>query len=191
MIILDQDGTGPGNARGASNRMTLAQPGVYGTSLALSWHIVFDLTLNPPEETAILTCSDGTADPFFGYTVATGGGRIAVGAYKEVGASNLGHVCIFEQVGGNWTQTALVGAFEGYASDELPEVAMDNGDLLVVGFSTEGNGGTVTVYEWDETAGYQLLQVLTNPGYQGIGDSFGRSVDIHCSTIIGEHYLFA
>ena len=91
--------------------------------------------------------ADLTVGTNYGWSVATAGDRIAVGAPRMDGK---GAVYVFEpDGGGGWSETKLV-ASDGEQNDRFGwAVAMADNRIAVAGF------GGVYVYDWDGTRGWQ------------------------------------
>ena len=79
-----------------------------------------------------LTGSDADVAERFGWSVATDGNEVAIGADKD---DSLGSVYVFEKQNGTWTETARLRNSQGL-SKFGDEVALQNGTLLA---GTEAN----------------------------------------------------
>ncbi len=142
---------------------------------------VFERTARGWIETAKLTASDAIVDGQFGWSVASDGQRIAIGALsaKDAGVSS-GAVYIFERVHNAWTQTAKLfdpllptGAQYGRSLDLM-------GDVLAVGAANDAATSTVpgTVYVYRHTLLGWSMEARMTPRNSGPFDMFGASVSL-------------
>lgn len=99
---------------------------------------VYPLVVDPIVQLAELTAANGTADAFWGYSVAMTGNMVVVGSPNATVGSNLdqGAVYVFVKPASGWTnmtQTALLTASDGAAGDGLGSSVSSNGNMIVAG----------------------------------------------------------
>ena len=146
-------------------------------------------------QTARLTASDGAANAYFGYSVATSGNTVVVGAPQAAvsGNSAEGATYVFTQPAAGWTsmiQTATLTASDGAADDEFGcSVAID-GDAVVVGSpdaTVDGNFAAGAAYVFVEpAAGWaSMTQTAELTASDGAAmANFGQAVSISGNTIV-------
>jgi len=138
---------------------------------------------------AHLTAADGTADDWFGDSVALVGDTALIGAsHDDVGANwNQGSAYVFTRSESTWTQQAHLTAPDGAYDDRLGESVALDGDTALVSASLDDIGandhqGSAYLFagagaEWEFQA--QLTSSDGNPD-----DSFGFSVGISGDTAV-------
>jgi hypothetical protein len=136
--------------------------------------------------------TDDPRDAWFGYSVAVSGTVAVVGAPGDkTRGLGTGAAYVFEQSGGNWTQTARLEDAAGSPQDFLGRGVAVDGDVIVIGAEAGGdpsslNTGIALVFErpqgvWTETA--RLL-----PASVAVGSQLGHDVDVRGDTIVvGAH----
>ena len=94
-------------------------------------------------QAAKLTASDGTANAYFGNSVAVDGDTMVVGAYKDVndGVAS-GSVYVFTRQSGVWSEVAKLTASDGAAGDNFGESVAVDGDTVVVGARYDDDKGS-------------------------------------------------
>eukprot|EP00127_Corallochytrium_limacisporum_P006009 Clim_evm86s215 gene=Clim_evmTU86s215 len=125
-----------------------------------------------------LKASDGTPFDFFGWSVSMS----ADGTYVVVGAAGgtSGSVYMFQDDGGNWTQTKKLTASDGAAWDLFGcavSISADGKRVAVGAFRDDDNGassGSVYVYDDDATNGFTKLA----PSNGAAGAYFGNAVSM-------------
>jgi hypothetical protein len=91
---------------------------------------------------AKLTASDGSADDFFGESVAISGDYVIVGAAGDDDkGEQSGSAYIFHRNGSSWTQTAKLTARDGAAHDFFGESVAISGDYVIVGAAGDDDKG--------------------------------------------------
>jgi len=139
---------------------------------------IFDLDGN---QLAKLTASDGAADDEFGFSVAAGSGRIAVGAVvDDDNFSNSGSVYIFDLDGNELTK---ITASDAAASDLFGfSVAAGCGRIVVGAYASDSagsNSGSAYIFDLD---GNQLSKITASDAAPG--DYFGWSVAVGSGRIV-------
>ncbi len=147
----------------------------------------------------------------FGVAVALSGNTLAVGAYREDGASagvggsqnnnlleNAGAVYLFERVGGVWNQSAYLKASNPGLRDEFGARVALSGDLLVVGAEREDGGasgvngpqnlGKATLsgaaYVFRRDTGSWVQEAYLKASSPSGGDLFGGSVAVSGNRVL-------
>lgn len=133
---------------------------------------------------AVLTAADGAAGDEFGFAVSITGSTITVGApERSVNGVVGGTVYVFENSGGNWTQTAelttptagFFGSSVSVRNDTLvagAPYALINGQQLGAVYVFVNNGGT-----WTQQAVLTAADALNDEG-------FGSSVSVDGTNIV-------
>jgi len=123
----------------------------------------------------------------FGYSVSmsSDGTRVAIGApYNDGTASDAGHVRVYAESGGTWTQVGLdidgeaAYDYSGYSvsmSSDGTRVAIGAPFNALFDRSPDSNAGHVRVYA---ESGGTWTQVGTDIDGEAAGDSFGQSVSM-------------
>lgn len=105
--------------------------------------------LDPINETAKLTASDGAANDQFGYSVSLDGTNIAIGS-PSAGAH--GAVYMFSKPFSGWTSMTEQSKLKGLAPESNAYLGLSvdlKGDILAAGVpgTSSGNGGEIYVYK--------------------------------------------
>ena len=137
-----------------------------------------------------LTASDAAADQEFGNAVAVIGDTIAVGEHFADLPSNseAGAVYIFRRTGTVWAQTQKLIPVGGVIlGDHFGEAVAVSGDKLVVGAAGADipETGAGSVYVFVDTGGSYIQQDKLSIAGGKNGDSFGFSVAISGTTLVG------
>jgi FG-GAP repeat/Carboxypeptidase regulatory-like domain len=134
---------------------------------------------------AILTADDGTAQDFFGTSVAISGDKVIVGAtFDDVGANlDQGSAYIFVRSENRWSQQARLTADNGAAFDNLGNCVAISGDTVIVGayFADVGgnaNQGSAYIFARSDERWIQEAQFTANTAL------FGNSVAIDGDTAV-------
>lgn len=113
----------------------------------------------------------------FGVAIDLEGDTLVVGARAEsVNGSQTGAVHVFQRTAGVWTRTETLGPASPSVSMAFGESASLDGDRMLIGAPTGGNGGTVHLFErspagWVEA--YEFSAADTAPN-----DVFGRETGV-------------
>ena len=143
------------------------------------------------KEAAKLTASDGAKDDHLGYSVATDGDTVVVGAPA---ASSPGTAYLFVKPGGGWSSTAAftakLTASDGTKGDQLGYSVSVNGDTVVGGARSakvDANARQGAMYVFTKLKDGWTHQTqsfkLTAPG-GGAEDGLGSAVGITGHTIV-------
>lgn len=148
---------------------------------------VFTSTKNGWVQQAKLTASDGTADDFFGFSVALDGDTLVVGASSDsVNFDNQGSAYVFTRSGKKWTEEAkLVASDPAYLDLFGSSVAVDGDTALVGAFRdtvTFGGQGSAYVFTRSGTSWSQEAKLAASDG--GFLDFFGVSVALQEDTAV-------
>lgn len=138
-----------------------------------------------------ITASDGASYDYFGFSVAVDANIIVVGARCDSDAGSCsGSAYVFENVDGEWVETAKLTADDGTASDYFGYAVACTGTQVLVGAygdDDHGSGsGSAYVFEkingvWNQSAKISPDDGLTNA-------YFGRAVSISSnSALIGAY----
>ena len=136
----------------------------------------------------------------FGYSVATEGGALAIGApFQGLPASLFGEgdggVYVFQQIGHSWVEQSLLKATRATPEARFGHAVALSGDTMVVGAPNEGAtpGGPATkgtgvgagaAYVFVREAGVWVEKSTLRASNAGTGDRFGWSVGISGDTIV-------
>ncbi len=128
-----------------------------------------------------LTASDGSANDFYGYSVAIDGDVAVVGAYGDVdGDFYSGSAYIYRWNGVSWQETKLT-ASDGIGGAFGWSVAID-GDTVAIGAKGNNDGaGGVYIYRWNGVSWYE--NKITAVDGEAM-DHFGASVAIDGNSLI-------
>src|ERR1700686_3289294 len=149
---------------------------------------VYPLRVDPLfTQTKKLTASDAVANDRFGYSVATNGDTVVVGAYGK--NSNTGAAYIFEgNQGGakNWGQVKILTPSDAAANDRFGwSVAIDVDTVVVGALVKDSNRGAAYIFERNQggTENWGQVKKLTASDAAG-GDLLGSSVSIKADTVV-------
>ena len=128
----------------------------------------------------------------FGYCVDVSGNRIAVGAPGDSpGATSSGSVFIFEKIGSEWTQTAVLSPSDPASFDQFGYSVSLDGDRLIAGsFEDDDNGfssGSAYIFEFNAGSWSQVAKLIASDGLDN--DYFGISVSISDTIAVCGAYL--
>ena len=160
---------------------------------------VYPLRVDPLfTQTKKLTASDAAADDRFGYSVATNGDTVVVGAYGknwQPGAPPIfdpisrGAAYIFERNQGgaeNWGQVKILTPSDAAANDRFGwSVAIDVDTVVVGALVKDSNRGAAYIFKRNQggAENWGQVQKLTASDAAG-GDNFGSSVSINADTVV-------
>ncbi|MBC7850244.1 MAG: hypothetical protein H7Y31_10935 [Chitinophagaceae bacterium] len=126
----------------------------------------------------------GAANDQFGRSVAISGNHCVIGAHlDDFGAMiDKGSASFFRYNGTNWILTQKSADPAGGGGDKFGTSVSMSGNNVVIGAFEDGIGsaayqGSVTVYHYNGTTGWDLVQTITDANGAG-GDNFGVSVSI-------------
>jgi hypothetical protein len=143
---------------------------------------------------AQLTAGDGTANDYFGTSVAVSGDTAVVGAYDDTVGANAGQgsAYVFTRSGTSWSQQAQLTAGDGAANDNFGySVALD-GNTAVVGAYADTVGantyqGSAYVFTRSGTSWSQQAKLTAGDG--AALDYFGISVAVSGDTAVVGAYV--
>jgi hypothetical protein len=138
---------------------------------------------------AKLTASDGTANVYFGASVAISGTSVIVGAISANGGSTNGSgaAYIFIRSGTNWTQQAKLSASDGATGDGFGGSVGISGANAIVGASFDTVGansqqGSAYIFVRGGTIWTEEQRLIASDG--AANDRFGGSVAVSGTTAI-------
>lgn len=161
-----------------------ADAGMNGSGVQTGVAYVFTRSGNTWTETTRLESASSFFGAQFGMSVSVSGGTIVVGAPNEVvGSVHQGAAHVFQNIGGTWSEVALLAADDGESGNTLGKDVRVCGQRIFAGssnFSEGSNSAEGAVYEWDETNGVWTSQgefTLPPPGRSNayFGDHLGVS----------------
>ena len=134
-----------------------------------------------------LTASDAAANDRFGYSVATNGDTVVVGAYGK--NSNTGAAYIFERNHGgaeNWGQVQKLTASDAAVNDQFGRsVAIDVDTVVVGAWLKNSNTGAAYIFERNQGGAENWGQVKKLTANDAAAfDDFGSSVSINADTVV-------
>jgi hypothetical protein len=139
-------------------------------------------------QTAKLTANDASAGDLFGYTVASSGETVVVGAPTDDAAGpEAGAAYIYYWDGRRWRQTAKLTASDAAAFDQFGYAVGISGETVVVGAvqgddGTEQEAGAAYIYRWDGRRWHQTAKLTAREA--AARSLFGWSVAISGETIV-------
>jgi uncharacterized repeat protein (TIGR01451 family) len=156
--------------------LIMGAPNNVGTGGSLSGAVyVFNGNGNTWAPGQKLTAQDARPFDNFGFSLATDGSTILVGApFHDGSAGNSGAAYVFDRSSGSWSQQARLTASDGAADDEYGSAVSVSGQALVVGARAgDVNGmrdaGSAYVYE-KSGGGWKEVTHLFG---EAAGDRFG------------------
>jgi hypothetical protein len=138
-------------------------------------------TRTAPTGEVKITASDAAGSDIFGYSVAVGSGRIAVGAAQnDDNGANSGSAYIFDL---NGTQLAKITASDAASGDRFCfSIAAGCGRIVVgadLNDDVPSNSGSAYIFDLDGT---QIAKITASDA--AAEDSFGRTVAVGCGRIV-------
>jgi hypothetical protein len=148
-----------------------------GTNEAQGAVYVFTRANGSWTQTQKLVADEPLAHDQFGYSVATDGTRIAVGAPGSTVNGNFqaGAVYVFENNGQSWVQAKKLVASDGVGVDGLGSSLAMNGTHVLAG-AVNANGAQGAAYLFEESAGNWTERRKLIGSDSAPGDSFGFSL---------------
>ena len=144
---------------------------------------VFEKNENDNDFTQLpkLTASDGSANDYFGYSVAVSDITVVVGAYLDDGSR--GSAYVYQKNNGTYAQLAKLTASDGAANDQFGRSVAVSGNIVVVGaWGVDGSRGSAYVYQNNNGTYAQLAELTSSDGASG--DYFGYSVAISGNIVV-------
>jgi len=148
---------------------------------------VFTRTGGTWTQQAKLVPADGTADDWFGSSVAVDGDTVVVGAHLDDDKGiDSGSVYVFVRTGATWTQQAKLTAADGAADDRFGWAVAVDADTIVVGAYGDDDKGidSGSVYVFTRTGGTWTQQAKLTAPDGAANDYFGRAVAVDAGTIV-------
>ncbi|NUQ48097.1 MAG: thrombospondin type 3 repeat-containing protein, partial [Phycisphaerae bacterium] len=148
----------------------------------------------PQTEAARLIASDADADDHFGYSVSISTDTILVGAETDdhAAGASAGSAYVFVNVGGIWTQQAMLTATDAAAVDKFGSAVALSGDTAVIGAIFDDHAGGLnagSAYVFTRTGGVWTQQTRLSASDAAMLDFFGYSVAVDGDTaLIGVPY---
>jgi trimeric autotransporter adhesin len=149
----------------------------------------YPVVIDPVIQLAKLTTSGGEAFDENGYSVATSGSTVVVGAPGTSNGSNEGMVYVFVKPAKGWanmTQTAALTASNGAPSTELGYSVSISGNTIVAGAPDSNQGAGAAYIFVEPTGGWtnmtQTAELTASDGEDH--DGFGSAVAISGSTVV-------
>ncbi len=143
-------------------------------------------------EQARLLASDGSANDWFGHSVAVSGNTAVVGAFRDYNGNATGSAYVFERdpATGNWTERTKLLASDGEAGDYFGVSVAVSGDTVVIGAYSDDDAGNETgsayVFVRDAVNGNWAQQAKLLASDAAANSFFGVSVAVSGdSTIVG------
>ncbi|MEO5914979.1 MAG: FG-GAP repeat protein [Luteolibacter sp.] len=134
-----------------------------------------------------LTASDGSADDFFGESVAISDNTIVVGAvYDSAVAAQSGSAYVFVRNGASWTQQQKLTAFDGAEGDWFGYSVAIDGETIVVGVYSDDDAGAESgaAYVFVRAGTVWSTQQKLSASDAEADDWFGYSVAISGETVV-------
>jgi hypothetical protein len=167
--------------------------GDYGYNLNRGAVVVFERigldTWTANDDYTLLTPDISNENDYFGYSVATNGESIIVGAYGD--NQGKGTVYIFQKDAdtGLWEQTQKLFASDGESNDRFGESVSASGDYFIAGASLKdslnGDVNSGAAYVFKYSTGWYEVDRLVGIGEDDYeGNHFGESVYINGDHII-------
>lgn len=141
-------------------------------------------------QTQKLLADDGLGGDSFGFSVATSGDHIVVGANQMAAGDGQGSAYVFAKDQGQWVQSARIFAAGGAPGDHFGDAVGIDGETIVVGaHGAAGSGqesGAAFVFTLDGDKWVQTQVLAAADG--DTGDSFGSSLAVAAGRIVaGAH----
>lgn len=132
-----------------------------------------------------LTAYDGSAQDFFGFSVALSGDTLAVGASGD--DTNKGSVHVFTRSGTVWMLQQKLTAYDGSAQDSFGVSVALSGDTLAVG-ATGDDAGKGSAYVFTRSVTYWINQQKLTAYDGSAQDSFSCVLAMNDTTlVVGAH----
>jgi len=171
----------------------VAAIGAYQSNHSVGAVYVFTGSGSAWTQKAKLTADDGVRGDCLGWSVAVSSAGVLAGApFAIVDGSEVGAVYVFEESGGNWSQTQKLTADNGASGDFFGDAIAMDGEVAVIGADGATIGGNQVqgaAYVFD-TSGATWVQKTELTSDDGAAfDNFGRFVAISGTTVfVGAPY---
>ncbi len=156
----------------SGNTLIVGAPNNVGTGGSLSGAIyVFNRNGDTWTQGQKLTASDAKAFDNFGFSLATDGSTILIGApFHDEAAGNSGAAYVFEQRSGSWSQQTRLTASDGAPDDEYGSAVSVSGSALVVGARADDVNGM-------QDAGSAYVYEKSSEGWKEVVHLFGEAAE--------------
>jgi hypothetical protein len=171
----------------SGNTVVAGAPGQYTSQLGEAYIFVEpaggwkDMT-----ETARLTPSDAVAGNEFGYSAASSGNTVVVGAFGD--SDEEGAAYVYVQPAHGWadmTETGKLTPSDGLSGNEFGyDVAIDDNTIVSGAFLVNGAIGAAYVYVEPEGGWTDAVQTAKLTPSDGKPDSLGLSVSVSGNTVV-------
>jgi hypothetical protein len=169
----------------AADRVVIGTPYFSGVRSRSGAAYIFDNQSGAWSQTAKLVAPDAENDAFFGYSIATSGNRILVGApaATSLGMQRAGAAYVFEFQNGNWIETARLIDPAPFPDDNFGiSVSLDGNRAVVGGSGVNFTRGAAFVFDlisgsWTNIAKLQAVDATLN-------DAFGETVGLAGDTAV-------
>lgn len=149
---------------------------------------VFERSGDGWTQTARLITKDEQTSAMFGWSVATNGDIIAVGAWNHgvSGSSQVGGVFVFERQSGGWIETDLLEPFSGDDQERFGYSVAMSGNRIAVGapFIGENTDPSTPAYVFERNGDGSWSGAHLTPADGSIGGVFGYSIALSGDTAI-------
>lgn len=147
---------------------------------------VFERSGGEWSQTARLITANEETSAMFGYSVATNGDIIAVGAWKQNVGSQSGAVFVFERSGGSWVETAMLEPFSGDDQERFGFAVSMSGGVLAVGapLIDEVDDPSTPAYIFEKGASGSWSGTRLVASDDSIGGMFGYSIAVSGDTVV-------
>ena len=139
-----------------------------GNGWASGTVLVYRLVEGTWHREAELIAEDGDVGDMMGVSVDISGGRVIAGAwFNNHAGTNSGAAYIFDEVKGQWSQTAKLVADDAYTQDSFGRRVAIEGDVCIVTAPLDDDNGessgSAYVYQYDG-AWFQLQKLTAKNG---------------------------
>ena len=154
----------------------------WATGMAIVYRLVDNVWLREAE----LIASDGAIGDMMGVSVDVSNGRVIAGAwFNNHAGTNSGAAYMFEQVDGQWVQTAKLIASDAAPQDTFGRRVAINDDVCIVSAPLDDDNGessgSVYVFQYDGDW-FQLQKITAEAGLPS--DQFGLGLAMNGERIV-------
>ncbi len=154
----------------------------WASGMAIVYRLVDDVWVREAE----LIAEDGDVGDMMGVSVDISEGRVIAGAwFNNHAGTNSGAAYVFEEVKGQWSQTAKLVADDAYTQDSFGRRVAIEGDVCIVTAPLDDDNGessgSAYVYQYDGDW-FQLQKLTAKSGAPG--DQFGLGLAMDGERIV-------
>ena len=154
----------------------------WASGMAIVYRLVDDVWVREAE----LIAEDGDVADMMGVSVDISEGRVIAGAwFNNHAGTNSGAAYVFEEVKGQWSQTAKLVADDAYTQDSFGRRVAIEGDVCIVTAPLDDDNGessgSAYVYQYDGDW-FQLQKLTAKSGAPG--DQFGLGLAMDGERIV-------